>query len=538
VFSRESNIPINLEDLIRDKSKMKVTTKFLSAALFVSILLVTHTAVMFVVKADSQDYIMFSSGVAVYCPLNRTYTTRSLTLSLSYGVGLGIGCSITYDIDSKYQGKVSLSAKNPTELHVVNPVSGTAQLPELTDGSHRLTINVVCSFVSSPGAKVRAPFKPSYPGSSEYIATWTNEVYFVINTGSPAPDPTPAATPTSPTNSLEKTITYEKITISGDGTVVGTDKIQRNGNVYTLKDNFYNSTIIVLRDNIVLDGSGFTLKGSTGWVSGLGAINLTCSNVTVQNFNIVGFFEAGVVGAYNGNNILSNNITGTDRAIAVYADDYHIEGNYLADNHIGIRIVGKNNNSTQNHIADNYVGFSITNSSNNNIIANIIEKNMEAISTDTGGFQVYHNNFINQTIGSGGSWEATILSTDYFSSGLNVTLKPEWDNGYPSGGNYWSDYATIYPNATEIAGSGIGDTAYFIGLSAAINSTHVNTYIVEAVDRYPLTKPFNISEPVIPISTPTPTPSPEPTPKIELFPATLVFVASVGIALSDKGLQN
>ncbi len=339
----------------------------------------------------------------------------------------------------------------------------------------------------------------------------------------------------TPANLAEKT-TYKTITINGDGTITGTDNIHRNGDVYTLEDNVYNSTITALRDNIVLDGSGFTLKGSTGWVSGLGAINLTCSNATVQNFNIVGFFEAGVVGAYNGNKILSNNITGTDRAIAIYADDYRIEGNYLTDNDIGVRIVGKNNNATQNHIVENYEGFSITNSSNNNIIANVIEKNMQAISTDTGGFQVYHNNFINQTIGSGGSWEATILSTDYFSLGVNVTLKPEWDNGYPSGGNYWNDYASLYPNATEIAGSGIGDTAYFIGLSAAINSTHVNTYIVEAVDRYPLIRPFNISEPVIPISTPTPTRSPEPTPKIEPFPATLVFVASVGITLAVIGL--
>ena len=34
----------------------------------------------------------------------------------------------------------------------------------------------------------------------------------------------------------------------------------------------------------------------------------------------------------------------------------------------------------------------------------------------------------------------------------------------------------------------------------------------------------------------TPTPSPEPTPKPVTFPATLVFVASVGIALAVIGL--
>jgi hypothetical protein len=37
-----------------------------------------------------------------------------------------------------------------------------------------------------------------------------------------------------------------------------------------------------------------------------------------------------------------------------------------------------------------------------------------------------------------------------------------WDNGYPSGGNYWSDYQTKYPNATEIDSSGIWNTPYVI----------------------------------------------------------------------------
>ena len=228
---------------------------------------------------------------------------------------------------------------------------------------------------------------------------------------------------------------YSAITIKSEGNMEGTDKIQRNGNVYTLTDDIINSTITVTCNNVVLDGSGFTLHGPTGWVNGIGAINLTCSNVTVKNFNIVGFWEAGITGAYNGNTIIDNNITKTDRAIAIYADDYHIEGNYLADNDIGIRIDGKNINVTQNHIVNNYVGFRTTNSSNNNIVSNIIEENLEAIVTDYGGFQVYHNNFINQTIGSGGAWEAMILSTAYFSLGVNVTLKPDWDNGYPSGGN-------------------------------------------------------------------------------------------------------
>lgn len=294
--------------------------------------------------------------------------------------------------------------------------------------------------------------------------------------------------------------TVSGIVIKPDGSIKGTDKIQRNGNVYTLTDDIFNSTVTVTCNNIVIDGSGFTLYG-TGWISGSCAINLTCSNVTVKNFNIVGVWEAGILGVYNGNTIVGNNITRTDRAISVYADDYHIEGNYLTGNHIGVRIEGKNNNITHNHIVDNYKGFRITNGANNSIVANIIEHNMEAITTDYGGFQVYHNNFINQSIeGVEGSWEARVLSTSYYRSRTNVTLEPDWDNGYPSGGNYWSDYTIKYPNATEIDNTGIGNTAYLIGNPCAINSTRVNSYIVEAVDRYPLMAPVTIPEPNIPVS--------------------------------------
>ena len=37
-----------------------------------------------------------------------------------------------------------------------------------------------------------------------------------------------------------------------------------------------------------------------------------------------------------------------------------------------------------------------------------------------------------------------------------------WDDGFPSGGNYWSDYEVKYPNATELDGSGFWDTPYII----------------------------------------------------------------------------
>jgi hypothetical protein len=56
---------------------------------------------------------------------------------------------------------------------------------------------------------------------------------------------------------------------------------------------------------------------------------------------------------------------------------------------------------------------------------------------------IYQNNFINNT------------EQAYVINSANV-----WDNG--SSGNYWSDYLTEYPNATEIGSSGVWNTPYVI----------------------------------------------------------------------------
>ncbi|MCW4016721.1 MAG: hypothetical protein NWF06_10160 [Candidatus Bathyarchaeota archaeon] len=118
-------------------SKLKSIFIFL---LFSSItLLYAH-----VVAAESEDSICLSSGTIVYSPLNRTYNSNCLILNLTFGIGLGVDCSLTYSIDEKYEGTIPLVPKNPTELHVVNKATGYVTLPELPEGSHSLTIYVLC----------------------------------------------------------------------------------------------------------------------------------------------------------------------------------------------------------------------------------------------------------------------------------------------------------------------------------------------------------------------------------------------------------
>jgi len=82
-----------------------------------------------------------------------------------------------------------------------------------------------------------------------------------------------------------------------------------------------------------------------------------------------------------------------------------------------------------------------------------------------------------------------------------------WDNGYPSGGNYWSNYKEKYPNATELNGSDIWNTPYVIA--------------VENKDEHPLMNPVTVPE----FSDTTP---PFPT---TLIVAAIVVIAVVGAAL-------
>jgi nitrous oxidase accessory protein NosD len=126
--------------------------------------------------------------------------------------------------------------------------------------------------------------------------------------------------------------------------------------------------------------------------------------------------------------------------------------------------------------------------------------------TDYGGFQVYHNNFYN--LGR---------NTMFLMTNMNATDAdfPPWDNGYPSGGNYWSDYTTRYPNATEIDDSGIGDIPYNVTIGPFTPNLTV-------LDRYPLLSPFNIpsagSETPQLSQTPTPGSSPTQTAAISSSP--------------------
>jgi hypothetical protein len=107
--------------------------------LFVSLAVDTHF-----VKAESNDYIQFSA-FRLFSPLNRTYNSRFLTLNLTFGAAIGIKYSLYYKIDGKYECPIPFVIDNPNETHVVYKATGFVELPELSEGSHHLTIYLIAA---------------------------------------------------------------------------------------------------------------------------------------------------------------------------------------------------------------------------------------------------------------------------------------------------------------------------------------------------------------------------------------------------------
>ncbi len=258
------------------------------------------------------------------------------------------------------------------------------------------------------------------------------------------------------------------IYIRPDGSVEGTDKIQQDGDVYTFTDNIYDG-IVVLRSNIIIDGAGYTVQGIGALSTGMHVES--GSNVTIKNAKIKGF-ESGIsffgyTPALKFNKVVGNYIVNNSYGILGVGFSYNIAGNNIINNTWGVKLSASSNNTiVGNNIIANNKGITLWDgSSNNSIFGNNMESNSYGIMLVYGSSnnKIFHNNFINN------AYQA-------YDSFNNI-----WDDSYPSGGNYWSDYigVDLYsgPNQDYPSGSdGIGDSAYLIDANNR--------------DRYPLMNPW------------------------------------------------
>jgi len=185
------------------------------------------------------------------------------------------------------------------------------------------------------------------------------------------------------------------------------------------------------------------------WSNKIGIVLLNCSN----------------------SNIIGNNMTNNENGIYLqYSSNNSICGNILVNNCDGIVLSESSYNSVfGNNITDNKYGVSVYSSSNNNITGNNIGNNHRlGIALYSSNSSIFHNNFVNNT------QQVHLGSSD---------IVNYWNDDYPSGGNYWSDYTGV----DEFSGSHqndtgfdwIGDTPYIINDNNRDNYPLIDPYTLE-----------------------------------------------------------
>jgi len=177
---------------------------------------------------------------------------------------------------------------------------------------------------------------------------------------------------------------------------------------YTFTGDIINDSIVIERDNIIIDGAGYTLQGIG---SGIGFYLQGTNLVTIKNTRITNFgFGIELDSSYN-NIISGNNITGCDGegagwGIAVDASsDNNISGNNIMANSVaGISVYGvypqaphaNDNRIVGNNItANNNTGIVLSYSTNSIISGNIIANNGQGIVIESASCNISGNTFIN-----------------------------------------------------------------------------------------------------------------------------------------------
>jgi len=291
-------------------------------------------------------------------------------------------------------------------------------------------------------------------------------------------------------------VTISGFTIRNCNTAISVDEHSFSTSIKIIGNNILNNHIPIT----VWSGSGFLISGnniadndagvgnwaSNGVISGNNMTGLGvwgCQNVTIKENNLSGKgFFAGGLSLLDSDNICvyENNITDNLEFGIQFergCNNSAIYNNNIMRNEVGVFL--------NNHV---FVSFSQVGSGNKVYRNNLIENAQNAFVEHT---YPYNISMMDNAIG-------------------NCTDVVLWDNG--AVGNYWSDYQSKYPNATEVNASGIGNTPYRIDEN--------NT------DHYPLLLPVDISAESTPLL-----PEPEPFPTVPVAIAFTAVAAGIGAAL-------
>jgi parallel beta-helix repeat protein len=227
------------------------------------------------------------------------------------------------------------------------------------------------------------------------------------------------------------TSNYDGIVLysSTDNAVVGNDVTNSEGGI-SLQDSISN---VISGNNIANNTYGIDLWNSSS--------SIIYGNNITTNHDYGIYVSESSYGTIARNDIAESEMCGIDFYLSSYIN---VSGNNITNDHLGIYFFFSSNNSiTGNNIAaNNQYGIYLYSSSNNTMYHNSVENNANQV--------------------------------------CSINSSNAWDDGYPSGGNYWSDYHGTdlhrgnYQNIT--GGDGIGDTPYIIDANNTDNFPLMGTF--------------------------------------------------------------
>jgi hypothetical protein len=368
-----------------------------------------------------------------------------------------------------------------------------------------------------------------------------------------------------------------RIYIRSNGDVEpATAPIERLGSTYKLTGEITMKTIVIQRDNIVLDGFGHLIEGNESWtglaphfgdagnngiiITGRNNINIT--NLDIEKFtagvrisssshvNIVGngFSEeaavfdtpAGIVIDASSHVLIENNSFTSIRGPAIFCNGTNItvKGNSLVDIIDGvdgsIALTGSSNMITDNQIEaaspsirlgsadsnliarNNITGdVSFVSCSNNVVFGNNLTSIRLIFSSKNTIFGNHMTNNLSLELDQGTANNTFYGNTFPINCSVRVNDAGSnfWDNG--TIGNYWSDY-----NGTDSNRDGIGDSPYIITGVKWDNSIGGDVSFVAGYDNFPLMEPYDVEHDAVVL------------PQTEPFLTVLAAVAAVAVAVA------
>lgn len=325
--------------------------------------------------------------------------------------------------------------------------------------------------------------------------------------------------------SFKRVGAVSKIYINADGSIYPSAvPIQRSGGIYTLAGDITsdNGGIEIDRNNMTLDGAGHTIQGSGSY---FGVYLQSVSNITIKN-TVIKSFSSGIYLSGSPNiSILNDTVTAAqEEGVELYSSsNVSIASNHITSSVGGVFLSSSPNDGIRaNIIVGASYGLNIQNSPCNisrNVIASCTQYGMWI--SNSAGCSIFQNNVTDNAIGIelnysplctvyenqiannqyGISFVYSLQNKIFHNNFVQNAMPPEglqgtntWDDGYPSGGNYWSGYNGLDVHSglgQNLTGSdGIGDGAVVLDPQIA-NPQNIDHYPLMTLHAIPEFQPVS-----------------------------------------------